>query len=126
MLFYGLPIGDMATFEFKYEKWKTPQSEKLSESENQISPMQNQTISVMNILQDTENGKLILKYYENNKILHEEHRALLIDTISKYVESKGFKASVSQCIDMEKEICSIFPSEELVSVTFIFIIFLLL
>lgn len=126
MLFYGLPIGDMATFEFKYEKWKTPQSEKLSESENQISPMQNQTISVMNILQDTENGKLILKYYENNKILHEEHRALLIDTISKYVESKGFKSSVSQCIDMEKEICSIFPSEELVSSKVIFIIYLLL
>lgn len=123
MLFYGLPIGDMATFEFRYEKWRTPQAEKLFESESEITSMENQKISVMKILQDTVNGKQILKYYENNRILHEEHRSLLIDTISKYVESKGLKVSISQCFDMEKEICSIFPSEELVSITSIFIIY---
>ncbi|XP_046806468.1 uncharacterized protein LOC124419810 isoform X3 [Lucilia cuprina] len=62
---------------------------------------------------DESTKKQILKYYEKNKILHEGHRNLLIDTISKYIKAKGYKLSISQCADLEKEICKIFPSEEL-------------
>ncbi|KAI8115776.1 hypothetical protein CVS40_12068 [Lucilia cuprina] len=113
MLFYGLPIGDMVTFEDEFEKWKKTHIDESTNLEKPRCFNQQQFVSVNTILQDTENGKQILKYYEKNKILHEGHRNLLIDTISKYIEAKGYKLSISQCADLEKEICKIFPSEEL-------------
>ena len=48
--------------------------------------------------------------------LYEEQRNLLINTICKYVEAKGVEFSLSECSAIEKEICSIFPSEQLVSI----------
>ncbi|XP_065356917.1 uncharacterized protein LOC135952157 [Calliphora vicina] len=70
-------------------------------------------LSVSDILSSTKSGLEILKYYEKNQILQEEHRTLLISTITKYLDINGYDFSLSECAELEKQICSIFPSEEL-------------
>lgn len=72
-------------------------------------------VSVKEILSNTFNGKEILKFYAKHNILHEEQRNLLITTVAKYIEAKGLSCSISDCSDMEKQICAIFPSEQIVS-----------
>lgn len=70
--------------------------------------------SVADILENTLSGKLILKYYTKNNVLHDDQRNLLITTISKYLFESEVKCSISNCFDLEKEICSLFPSEKMV------------
>lgn len=139
-LFYGLAVGDLAVFEENFEKWKLknmdvvkPNNQKqtsdisLTTTTSKNCITNNKICSVMTILKDTHNGRAILKYYDENNILHEDQRQLLIKTIASYVDVKGITCSVSDTSQMESEICSIFPTEELVSIafsTFCFFLFL--
>lgn len=128
ILFQGLPVGDLAVFENHFENWmvqnvpiltptvpeiisNAPTSTQKSESVSTKEPV----CSVMTILKETHNGKAILKYYEEKRVLRDEQRQLLIKTIASYVEARGISCSVSDCSEMEKEICYIFPTEELVN-----------
>ncbi|XP_073812255.1 uncharacterized protein [Musca autumnalis] len=63
------------------------------------------------MLLDSQNGTLLLKHYSKNKSLNEEQRNLLINTIAKYVDCKGFACSLSDCYEMERQICVLFPME---------------
>ena len=118
-LFQDLTTGEQARFEYHLENWKRqfntiefcPVSESLSTLQNKTA----KTPTVMEILSNTSTGKDILKFYQNNKSLYEEQRNLLISTITKYIESQGILCSLSDCSDIEKQICSIFPTEKLVS-----------
>ena len=98
-IFYGLAVGDQAAC-----------GTLISSPQNVC---EKQAIrSVLTMLQNTKNAKSILEYYEDNKILHEKQRQLLIKTIVAYVECKV----MTDCKEMEKE--------ELVSFTSIFLVFL--
>lgn len=74
-------------------------------------------LSVSDILSSTKSGTEILKYYEKNQILQEEHRTLLISTITQYLDLNGCEVSLSNCAELEKQICTIFPTEELVIIS---------
>lgn len=114
-LLNDFPIGDLVKFQHNIEQWKklkVPNESKTHEQEK--CTIKGTQISVMEILENTYNGKEILDFYRKNDTLYEEQRNLLINTIGKYIEAKGVEFSLSACSVMEKEICSIFPSEQLV------------
>ncbi|KNC31058.1 hypothetical protein FF38_00565 [Lucilia cuprina] len=110
-LFVDSQIGDMVKFEYNLDEWKKSlnKSETYTSQSNQVTTK----ISIMEILKCTHNGREILDFYKKNETLHEEQRNLLLNTIIKYIEANGVVCSLSDCSEMEKEICSIFPSEEL-------------
>ena len=118
-LFSNLPIGDYAKFEHKLEEWRKNLENfdcsynvpSFGHSELQIGK---KTISVMEILTSTHSGKEILNYYAKNNYLQEEQRTLLINTIAKYIDLNGIHYSLSDCAEMEKDICNIFETENLV------------
>lgn len=118
-----MPIGDQVIFEYNLEKWKNSKTNEGSSSENfqnknildnNTYENKNVPISVMEILNNTFNGKEILKYYTKNNALHDEQRNLLISTVTKYIEAKGIKCSLSECNEIEIQICNMFPNEKLV------------
>lgn len=86
------------------ESWKKETCGTLTSSPQNVCEKQ-AICSVLTMLQNTKNGRSILEYYEVNKILHEEQDMMY---------------SMIDCKEMEKEICSTFPTEELVSFTSIF------
>ncbi|XP_046801112.1 uncharacterized protein LOC111688897 [Lucilia cuprina] len=61
----------------------------------------------------TKSGTEILKYNDKYQILQEEHRTLLISTITQYLDLNGCEVSLSDCAELEKQICIKFPTEEL-------------
>lgn len=118
ILFHGLAVGDMAIFENKLKTWRlqSTDTETISTSpDNSQSTAQSfvksPICSVNEMLMDTQNGRLILKHYSKHNILNEEQRNLLINTIAKYIESKGYLCSLSDCTEIENQICTIFPTE---------------
>lgn len=123
-------MGEQAIFEHKLKNWKQkcnveheftlavtkPDHGNFSTPltlENTINT-KNQIPSLMTILKDTQTGIQILKFYDEKKILHEEQRVLLISTIAKYWELNGHNCSITDCSDIEQQICKIFPTEQLV------------
>lgn len=132
-----MPVGDLANFEINLEKWKLTSTGNETFSYNSTPRFLNDNptfvedaptldkdipsfikepiVSVMKMLSETQNGRLILSYYAQHNILHEEQRTLLISTLAKYIESKGYQCSLSDCMEMEKQICKIFPTETIVS-----------
>ncbi|KNC23851.1 hypothetical protein FF38_05618 [Lucilia cuprina] len=116
-LFNNSHIADEAKFELHLDKYK----ENVNKQEYQMTgngdkrkytPIRN-NFSVSDILDNTQSGKLILKYYSKHNTLHDEQRTLLITTISKYLLESGIECSVSSCAGLEKEVCSIFPTEKI-------------
>ncbi|KNC23711.1 hypothetical protein FF38_01233, partial [Lucilia cuprina] len=57
-------------------------------------------------LSSTKSGTEILKYYDKHQILQEEHRTLLINTITQYLDLNGCEVSLSDCAELEKQICN--------------------
>ncbi|XP_037809229.1 uncharacterized protein LOC119601998, partial [Lucilia sericata] len=115
-LFNDLSVGDQAKFENCLEKWKETSTPFFKRDEIQLSSDSSQKssfVSVKEILSNTFNGKEILKFYSKNDILHEEQRNLLISTVAKYIEANGIPYTISDCADIENQICNIFPSEQL-------------
>ncbi|XP_046810816.1 uncharacterized protein LOC111687876 [Lucilia cuprina] len=113
-LFEDLPIGQQAKFEFNLEKWnKQFNSSEILPVCQHITTTEQKIPTVTEILSNTRNGKDIQNYYNNNKTLHDEQRNLLINTITKYIESKNITCSLSDCMEIEKQICNIFPTEKL-------------
>lgn len=126
-IFSTLRTGDEAKFEFELEKWKKSFEgpvQNNTETFHPINTNRNSQFSVLEILSNTKSGKEILKFYEKHEILQEEHRTLLINTVTKYLDLNGFDCSLSDCAALEKQICTVFPSEELVNTfcTYIFYI----
>ncbi|XP_075148179.1 uncharacterized protein LOC142222103 [Haematobia irritans] len=125
ILFTGLAVGDMVIFEDRLKKWKShcmaqgkmlpsPQeTQNMSSSDDCESLVKAAIPSVKTMLMNTQNGRRILKYYEENKILHEDQRNLLIDTIAKYMEAEGYSCTISDCTRIENQICSLFPTESM-------------
>lgn len=127
-LFFNQPIADEAIFEYNLKIYqnsldKNSNVESNVEIENpcrcKVLPnkelFKGETFSVGDILEDTYSGKSILRYYNQHNALHEDQRTLLITSICNYLQEKEIECSVSKCSDMEKEICTIFPTEKLVS-----------
>ncbi|KAI8130050.1 hypothetical protein CVS40_0842 [Lucilia cuprina] len=113
-LFEDLPIGQQAKFEFNLEKWnKQFNSSEILPVCQHITTTEQKIPTVTEILSNTRNGKDIQNYYNNNKTLHDEQRNLLINTITKYIESKNITCSLSDCMEIEKQIYNIFPTEKL-------------
>ncbi|XP_037820789.1 uncharacterized protein LOC119609869 isoform X1 [Lucilia sericata] len=112
-LFSDLPVGDQAIFETNLKKWM----QSLETSDVDLSTSTNVTqkiiCSVKEILKTTYNGQEIYAFYKKNGKLYDEQRNLLISTITKYIESHGIDCSLSECTELEKEICSLFPTEEM-------------
>ncbi|XP_075149370.1 uncharacterized protein LOC142223367 [Haematobia irritans] len=116
-LFSTLSVGDQAIFEFNLKRWKLEQrthpdddsfkTEVLPKGQHILLP------SVMDILNDTANGKMLLKYYNDNNVLHEEQRTLLIATLANYIDDKGIFCKITDCSELEKQICVIFPTENI-------------
>ncbi|XP_037824735.1 uncharacterized protein LOC119612917 [Lucilia sericata] len=105
-----------AKFENCLEKWKETSTPFFKRDEIQLSSDSSQKssfVSVKEILSNTFNGKEILKFYSKNDILREEQRNLLISTVAKYIEGNGIPYTISDCADIENQICNIFPSEQL-------------
>ncbi|XP_037825985.1 uncharacterized protein LOC119613979 [Lucilia sericata] len=92
-LFQGLAVGDQALFESNLESWRKDACGTLTTSPQNVIAKQ-AICSVLTMLQNTKNGRSILQYYEENKILHEEQRQLLIKTIAAYIESKDMTYSI--------------------------------
>lgn len=116
-LFRNQTIGEQAAFEHNLKKWKegTCSDEptyNILQSKN--STKRKQMPSLLEILSNTCCGKQLLQYYKENRCLYEEQRNLLINTITKYIESNGLVYSLADCNELEKEICAVFPTEELV------------
>ncbi|XP_065354405.1 uncharacterized protein LOC135948881 [Calliphora vicina] len=113
-LFSDLPVGDQAIFENKLKNWKKSFEADITDIDLLASPKPTRNnISVREVLNTTHNGKEILAFYNNNGTLYDEQRNLLITTITKYVEGNDIDCSLSDCTELEKEICTIFPSEEI-------------
>lgn len=104
-------IGDQAIFEEHLDGWKNKRN--VTQQPN-FQKQRVNSISVLEILNKTYNGKEILNFYAKNNVFHEEQRNILINTITKYIEANGIQCSISDCADIEAEICSIFPTEQLV------------
>lgn len=127
-MFLSLRIGDQAHFEFHLKNWKKrigcdevetqPELRVLDDSPK--TAIRRPFPSVCNILSSTKTGNDIIQFYEKNNVLQEEHRAVLLNTITKYLEVNGYDCSLSECADIEKQICKIFPTEELVIIAFVF------
>lgn len=115
-------IGHQAIFETNLEKWRNQQQLDGHNSFPNLKPSEtnHHVISVKEILSNTYNGKEILNFYGKNNILHEEQRSLLISTITKYIEAKGIDCSISDCSQIENDICLIFPTEQIVSCKIIY------
>ncbi|KNC21407.1 hypothetical protein FF38_12548 [Lucilia cuprina] len=119
-LFEDLPIGQQAKFEFNLEKWnKQFNSSEILPVCQHITTTEQKIPTVTEILSNTRNGKDIQNYYNNNKTLHDEQRNLLINTITKYIESKNITCSLSDCMEIEKQIYNIFPTEKLIDIDFV-------
>ncbi|XP_046805893.1 uncharacterized protein LOC124419663 [Lucilia cuprina] len=67
----------------------------------------------MSILKDTNVGEKIIKNYEENQIFSEEVRVLLLNTIAKYIDVKGYRCTLTDCSNIEQQICKVFPTEQL-------------
>lgn len=120
-LFTDLPVGDQAIFENKLANWKKSFiADAIDFNFSAPSKPTKNNISVKEVLNTTHNGKEIQAFYNKHGKLYEEQRSLLITTITKFVEGNGIDCSLSDCTELEKEICSIFPSEEIVRINLLF------
>lgn len=128
-MFLSLRIGDQAHFEFNLKNWKkrigcdevVTQAELKVLDDSPKTAIKRSFPSVCNILSSTKTGNDIIQFYEKNNVLQEEHRTVLLNTITKYLEVNGYDCSLSECADIEKQICKIFPTEELVIIAFVFV-----
>ncbi|XP_037812660.1 uncharacterized protein LOC119604245 [Lucilia sericata] len=115
-IFSTLRTGDQAHFEFELQNWKKNfgyERDFNMETNNAKAGIKRSLLSVSDILSSTKSGTEILKYYDKHQILQEEHRTLLISTITQYLDLNGCEVSLSECAELEKQICTIFPTEEL-------------
>lgn len=111
----------MAIFEHNLIMWRTPpHNEKIYDPTTILQPttsgdaqnfVKAPICSVKDMLSDTHNGRLILQYYAEHNILNEQQRNLLITTIAKYIELRGYICTLSDCSEIENQICSLFPTE---------------
>lgn len=117
-LFCNLTVGDQVIFEANWKNWIKSTEPAVINTNLPISfsRFKTQKISLMEILNTTHTGKEIKNFYNKTGKLHDEQRNLLIGTITKYIEGNGVEFSLSDCTDLEKEICTIFPTEEIVSI----------
>lgn len=113
-LFQNLPVGQQAIFEHRLKQWKDDDVPTANQFSSTYS--NKKTPTLMTILQDTHTGLQILQYYETKQCFHEEQRILLINTIARYLEVKGYECTIANCSDIEKQICSLFPTEQLVKI----------
>lgn len=128
ILFCGLPVGDMTIFENELIIWRSYDNDMNYKTPDILRPttvcddvqsfVKSPICSVKDMLTDTQNGRLILKYYSEHNILHEQQRNLLINTIAKYIELKGYVCTLSDCSEIENQICTLFPTESKVRTIF--------
>ncbi|XP_075158212.1 uncharacterized protein LOC142231488 [Haematobia irritans] len=116
----NMTIGQQAMLEYNLKVWKAsgttfdkPPEESLKPSSLENKQLKSQGISVDEILANTSNGKELLKYYSRYSYFNEEQRSLLINTIVKYIESSEITCGLSECTEIENQICSVFPSEQI-------------
>ncbi|XP_073813579.1 uncharacterized protein isoform X2 [Musca autumnalis] len=64
------------------------------------------------ILSESCDGQGIVRYYEQHKILKEEHRISLINCIARYIEGFGGILSLSEGTNLENQILEMFPTEK--------------
>lgn len=69
----------------------------------------------MEILQSSQEGKMILDFYGKNKSLTDRNRLILIDMIALYFIQNDIHMSVTQCAKISNQIQQKFPSEAKVS-----------
>lgn len=112
-LFRNLPVGHQALFEHKLKEWKSANIPTFNQNNSRNVK---KFPSLLTILQDSPTGKQIMEYYDSKQCFHEEQRVLLINTIAKYLDVKGYDITITDCLDIEKQICTVFPSEQLVRV----------
>lgn len=136
-LFADSPVGDEALFESNLERWKAASNVDVNtfcntklilepSDQNHLTVNKDKYFSVKQFLDTTKSGKMIQKYYIQHNILHEEQRNLLVNTIANFLQENGFECSIAKCSTIQKEICSIFPTEKEVSIYiyYVFQIFL--
>ncbi|XP_058985184.1 uncharacterized protein LOC131805681 [Musca domestica] len=118
ILFQGLAVGDMAIFQKNLTQWQ------LESNNAEKTPKTNTTLeftdcglvkkpvpSVKDMLMDSQNGRLLLKHYAKHNLFNEQQRNLLINTLAKYIESKGYPCSLADSDEIENQICVLFPTE---------------
>ena len=108
-------MGEQAIFENNLKRWKNEAKPIADTSFKSLRSIENLPIntkipSLTSILKDTESGKQILKFYEENKVLHEQHRVLLINILAKYLDLKGYNCTITDCSNIEFQICSLFAT----------------
>jgi len=82
--------------------------------ERSPTPVDNCTIMLSHILNDTSRGKGLVHYYNKFSQFHEDQRSILISLIAQHYEEKGVKMSLTTSYQLEKQILERFPSEKLV------------
>ncbi|XP_075167741.1 uncharacterized protein LOC142239880 [Haematobia irritans] len=134
-IFDGRPIGEHALFEHKLEQWKSSlnknrnlsyYTQNYEDVDTVAQPMhlnKQQVFTVHDILNNTKSGSMIFKYYAEHRILHDEQRYLLINTIANFLQEKGIEYNVQQCAALEDEICTIFASEKKVNLCLNFVFY---
>ncbi|XP_075170165.1 uncharacterized protein LOC142242486 [Haematobia irritans] len=70
-------------------------------------------INVMNILTSSSLGTKILKEYNKNKYLPDDHRNLIIKIIVQYFQTNSIRMCLQTSYDLEEQILHIFHTEKL-------------
>lgn len=84
-------------------------------SRNRASPepIESQLITLSHILNETNKGQLLSKYYETHNKFQEEQRNILITLVAQYFEDSKIHLSLKTSHRLEDEIIHRFPTEEI-------------
>lgn len=126
-LLQKFPIGIKVLFTHEVQKWQKLYNEK---NDNFVTPVNelptikhtilpSMTINLVEVLNETNTGKMIFNYYKLNKKLNNNIRNLLVDTIISFIITKKMTMSVQLASNIGTLIVEMFPSEVKVCIIYL-------
>lgn len=136
--FSEIPLGARIQFHFKWSQWiqtvcppvqiPVKANECLQSNETKAGNMNDEetikiaseaySINLITILKSNSYGKSLIETFKETKVMTENLRKLLCESILQYCIESRHELSVIDCASLANQICAVFPGEEMVYFVF--------